>query len=146
MRKCVLLAILPAGLGLLAAAPLDAQRWGCGYYRAAYYPAYYYPPPAYQMPASYYAPPVYARAARPVVEVGAYDGRGFEPVDVHGMKQYLPSVGRIDYSLSKMRSTTQQPRTCSPAWRQWASMSASRHPASSRASANTGRRSKARSS
>jgi plastocyanin len=79
MRKCVLLAVLVAGLGLLAATPPDAQAWGYGYYRMGYY----CPPPVYYMPASYCAPPMYARPARRVVEVGAYDGRGFEPKTVN---------------------------------------------------------------
>src|SRR5262245_12491428 len=82
MRKCVLLALLAAGLGLLAA-PRDARAWGYGYYRAAYYPAYYYAPPAYYMPSYSCAPPMYVRTARPVVEVGAYDGRGFEPKTIN---------------------------------------------------------------
>ncbi len=48
-------------------------------------------------------------------------------------------------SFPRMRSTTQQPRTCSPPPRQWARISALSQPASSRASARIGRRSKARS-
>jgi plastocyanin len=75
----VLLALLAAGLVVLAAPP-DAQAWGggrCG----AFYPPMYYPPPAYYMPAPY-PPPSYARPARQAVEVGAYDKVGFKPKDV----------------------------------------------------------------
>ena len=44
------------------------------------------------------------------------------------------------HPLPEIRSTTQQPRTWSPGWRQWFSISALPQPASSRASARTARR------
>lgn len=46
----------------------------------------------------------------------------------------------LRYSLPKIRSTTQQPRTCGPALRQWLKMSALLQPDSSRASASMARR------
>jgi hypothetical protein len=48
------------------------------------------------------------------------------------------------YSLPDNRSTTQQPRQCGPGTRKCPNIAASAQPASSRASASSGRRSKAR--
>jgi hypothetical protein len=56
------------------------------------------------------------------------------------------AVCRDAQTFPSTKSTTQQPSTCGPPLRQWFKMSGSAHPASSRASARIGIRSKARSS
>ena len=68
-------------------------------------------------------------------------------VGPHGIADFeLARIACGCHSFPSRRSTTQHPRTCGPAPRQWSRMSASVQPASSRASARIGMRSKARSS
>jgi len=63
-----------------------------------------------------------------------------------GSPRAVPSFLNHAYVTHSSRSSTQQPRTCGPSRRRWPNISALSQPASSRASAKTGRRSKARSS
>src|ERR1043165_4531296 len=65
----------------------------------------------------------------------------------------LGSTGRanevrhdVHHFLPSSKSTAQQPSTCSPGWRQWFRISESVQPASSSASAKTGKSLKSRSS
>jgi plastocyanin len=81
MKKLMLFALLAGELVVLAAAP-DAEgrgRRNCG---GGYAPVYYPPPPNYYMP-NYYPPRQPMPPARPEVEVGAIDGKGFEPKTVN---------------------------------------------------------------
>ncbi len=69
--------------------------------------------------------------------------RGWAPAGVRVHRILSPLVA--DHSFPSTKSTTQQPRTCSPGCRQWVSTSSLSQPASWRASARIGIRSKARS-
>ena len=55
-----------------------------------------------------------------------------------------PVTAELSHDLPRIKSITQQPRTCSPGCRQWFNRSSLLHPASSRASAMIPSRSKAR--
>ncbi len=82
----------------------------------------------------------------PIVALAAVSDKVQHLLRVGAGKPLLLGHWHAPHFLPVNKSTTQQPRTCGVAPRQWVRISVSVQPASSKASASTGNRSKARSS
>ena len=92
-----------------------------------------------------------AHSSRRAIRQGRQGLRGVEEQDRAACspryaRLSLRIVQSSPHTLPNNISTTQHPFTCIPGWRQWLRIAASVQPASSRASARMGKRSKARSS